>query len=204
MGFYERYILPYAIHLTMRRKDLRAERAALVPLARGRVLEIGVGSGLNFPFYGTQVEKLFALDPSAELRSMAEKRARQTPFPVEFIGLSGEDIPLDAAAVDTVLTTWTLCTIPDAAAALGEMRRVLKPDGELVFVEHGRSPEARVVAWQDRLNPLWRPLAGGCNLNRPIDRLIAEAGFSISRLEQGYIKGPKLLTYLYKGTARRG
>ncbi len=203
MGFYDSYILPYATHLTMNRKDLAAERATFVPLARGRVLEIGIGSGLNFPFYGAQVEHLFALDPSAVLRRMAEKRARGSAFPVEFIGLSGEDIPLDDGAVDCVLTTWTLCTIPDALAALREMRRVLKPDGELVFVEHGRSPDARVLAWQNRLNPLWRPIAGGCNLNRAIDALIGEAGFNVTRLEQGYMKGPKPMTYLYKGVARK-
>jgi ubiquinone/menaquinone biosynthesis C-methylase UbiE len=203
MGFYDTYILPYATHLAMNRKDLAAERATFVPLARGRVLEIGIGSGLNLPFYGAQVEHLFALDPSAELKRMAEKRARGVAFPVEFIGLSGEDIPLDDGAVDCVLTTWTLCTIPDAGAALGEMRRVLKPDGELVFVEHGRSPDARVLAWQNRLNPLWRPIAGGCNLNRAIDALIGEAGFNITRMEQGYMKGPKPMTYLYKGTASK-
>jgi ubiquinone/menaquinone biosynthesis C-methylase UbiE len=135
---------------------------------------------------------------------MAMPRAEAASFPVDFVGLAAETVPLDDRSVDTVLSTWTLCTIPDVAKALGEIRRVLRPDGQLIFVEHGRAPEARVVAWQDRLNPIQRRLAGGCNLNRKIDELIAAAGFRITRIETEYLKGPKPWTYTYKGLAKPG
>lgn len=122
-------------------------------------------------------------------------------FPVEFIGLSGEDIPLDNNSMDTVVTTYTLCTIPDAAKALSEMRRVLKPDGKLLFAEHGRAPDAAVRRWQDRLNPLWMRIAGGCHLNRDIPALIQAAGFAVERLEQGYLRGPRPMMFNYLGSA---
>ncbi len=204
MGLYERHVLPRLINWGMDTEITRAERAAMVPLATGVVLEVGFGSGLNIPHYGDGVSRLYGLDPSPALKRMAMPRAEAASFPVDFVGLAAETVPLDDRSVDTVLSTWTLCTIPDVAKALGEIRRVLRPDGQLIFVEHGRAPEARVVAWQDRLNPIQRRLAGGCNLNRKIDELIAAAGFRITRIETEYLTGPKPWTYTYKGLAKPG
>ncbi|MGH7419830.1 MAG: class I SAM-dependent methyltransferase [Candidatus Rokuibacteriota bacterium] len=203
MHIYEQYVLPRLIHLAMRNKAATAERAKFVPLASGTVLEVGVGSGLNLPFYGPKVRALFALDPSRELWTMARRRVARTPFPVEFLASSAERIPLGEMTVDTVVTTWTLCTIPKPAEALAEMRRVLKPEGQLIFVEHGRSPDRRVLAWQDRLTPVWARVAGGCHLNRTIDDLVVGAGFRVTEIERAYSRGPKAFSYLYKGVAQR-
>jgi ubiquinone/menaquinone biosynthesis C-methylase UbiE len=202
MSLYSQHILPVLTDLAMRNKAARAERARWVPLAAGVVLEIGAGSGLNFAHYGPQVRKLYALDPSAELRRMAAPRAERVRVPVEFLAASAEAIPLPDASVDTVVTTWTLCTIADAGRALHEMGRVLRGDGRLVFVEHGRSPDPRVVRWQDRLTPIWRRIAGGCHLNRPIEQLIEAGGFEIPEIERGYVGGPRVGAYLFRGVAR--
>ena len=201
MGLYARYVLPRLIDLVMRNKADTAERAKLIPFASGVVLEIGIGSALNVPYYGSTVKRLYGVDPSRELWKIARRRVRDASFPVEFIATSAERIPLDDATADTAVTTWTLCTIPDAGRALGEIRRVLKPGGRLLFIEHGRAPDPGVEAWQRRLNPVWRPVAGGCNLDRKIDDLIVRAGFQITRIDRGYGDGPKLLSYLYKGLA---
>lgn len=203
MGFYARYVLPRLIDLAMRSRVVTARRARIVPLAAGKVLEIGAGSGLNLPFYGERVEKLYALDPSPEVWRLGRRRAARAGFPIEFLAHSGERIPLPDASIDTVVSTWTLCSIPRPLDALAEIRRVLTPDGRFLFIEHGRAPEAGVVAWQDRLTPVWKRIAGGCHLNRAIDALITEAGFEIARLERGYSKGPKPFAYLYEGTAGR-
>lgn len=203
MNLYEKYVLPRLINLAMRNKTAMAERRRFVPLAAGTVLEVGIGSGINLPLYTRDVERLFAVDPSLELWKLALKRVARTPFPVEFVGCSAESIPMDDKTVDAVVTTWTLCTIGHPRQALREMKRVLKPEGQVIFVEHGRSSDARVAAWQNRLNPLWNRIGGGCNLNRQIDDLILEAGFQITRLERGYAPGPKPLAYLYRGLARR-
>jgi ubiquinone/menaquinone biosynthesis C-methylase UbiE len=203
MTLYGRYILPRLIHLAMRNTVATAERARFVLLAAGTVLEVGIGSGLNLPFYGPKVERLHALDPSRELWRMARDRVAAAPFPVEFDAVSAETIPLADRSVDTVVSTWTLCTIPDPERALAEMRRVPRPGGRLIFVEHGRSLEPRVRAWQDGLTPLWRRVAGGCHLNRPIDRLILDARFRLDELERGYAGRPKTMEYLYKGVAQR-
>ena len=201
MRFYDTYVLPRVINLAMQNKAATAERAAFVPLASGKVLEVGIGSGLNLPFYGRAVERLHGVDPSRELWRMARRRADRAPFSVGFTAASAESLPIEDAAFDTVVTTWTLCTIPDPAKSLVEMKRVLKPGGRLLFVEHGRSPDAGVQAWQNRLNPLWKRLAGGCHLNRKIDELIRDAGFRITRIERAYTRGPKPFAYLYKGLA---
>jgi ubiquinone/menaquinone biosynthesis C-methylase UbiE len=203
VSVYEKYVLPKLIHWAMRKKIATAERKKFIPLASGTVLEVGVGSGLNLPFYGPQVQKLYALDPSRELWKMARQRVREAPFPVEFLAASAERIPLEDMSVDTVVTTWTLCTIPDLLPALTEMRRVLKPKGRLIFVEHGHSPDPGVLAWQNRLTPVWKRIGGGCHLNRKIDDLIADAGFDITQIDRGYSRGSKPMTYLYKGFARR-
>jgi SAM-dependent methyltransferase len=202
MSLYSRHVLPVLTHLAMSNKAVAAERARSVPLAAGVVLEIGVGSGLNVPFYGPSVRMLYALEPSEGLRRMAASRAGRAGFPVEFLAAPAEAIPLPAASVESVVTTWTLCTIADVGRALREIQRVLRPEGRLIFVEHGRSPDPEVVRWQDRLTPIWRRVAGGCHLNRPIDRLITEGGFAIEGLEQGYIRGPRFGTYLYRGVGR--
>ena len=202
MSLYAKYILPRLINLAMQNKVAMAERRKFVPLASGTVLEVGVGSGINIPLYGRDVETLLAVDPSLEIWRLALRRVSRAPFPVEFLQCSAEQIPLEDTTVDTVVTTWTLCTIHDPVAALSEMKRVLKPEGQVIFVEHGRAPDARVLAWQNRLNPLWNRIGGGCNLNRKIDDLILEAGLRITRMETGYVRGPKPLTYLYRGLAR--
>ena len=202
MSFYRKYILPRAFDWSMRNEAALVERERFVPMASGRVLEIGIGSGLNIPFYADHVQLLFGLEPSPELRRLAARRATDARLSIEFLEQSAEQIPLDNNAVDTVVSTWTLCTIPHAHNALAEMRRVLKPGGQLIFVEHGRSPDPRVHRWQNRLNPVWDRIGGGCNLNRRIDELIRGAGFDVTTMETGYIKGPKPLTYTFKGVAK--
>lgn len=202
MSLYGRYVLPALIDLAMRSKVARVERARYVPAAGGDVLEIGVGSGLNIPIYGPSVRKLLALDPSHELLRMARRRARAAAFPVEFLPGLAEAVPLPDVSVDTVVTTWTLCTIPDPARALREMRRVLRPGGRLVLIEHGRAPDPVVARWQDRLTPAWRRVAGGCHLNRPIGWLLEEGGFATAGLECGYVKGPRVVGYFYRGVIR--
>ena len=202
MSIYGRYVLPFLTDLVMRNPVARAERARLVPLARGELLEVGIGSGLNIPMYGPEVRRLYALDPSPELLGMARRQASRTRIPVTFMQESAESIPLPDAAVDSVLTTWTLCTIPDPGKALREMRRVLRADGQLVFIEHGRAPDPAVVQWQDRVTPLWRAIAGGCHLNREIDRLLALGGFEVTELDRGYTPGWRVASYHYRGRAR--
>ncbi len=205
MGFYQRHVLHWLIHLGMKAREVTRYRKRVIPAARGRVLEVGIGSGLNLPFYSSEVEAVCGLDPSEKLLAMARKAARKAPFGVELVPRPAEDIPFDDKTFDSVVVTWSLCSIPGAPTALGEMRRVLKPGGELIFIEHGLSPEPRIAAWQNRLNPLWNRCAGGCNLNRPMDVLIRAAGFRITRLETGYLlKGPRPLTYHYEGRAGRG
>jgi ubiquinone/menaquinone biosynthesis C-methylase UbiE len=166
------------------------------------VLEIGVGSGLNLRAYPQAVTGVVGLDPSAKLLERAQRAAGALPYSVDLIEGSAEAIPLEDRSVDTVLTSWTLCSIPDVSRALQEARRVLTPGGRLLFAEHGRSPDPRVARWQDRLTPLWRRIGGGCHLNRPIGRLVEEAGFRIERLETGYMTGPRLMTFIYEGLAR--
>lgn len=202
MSFYERRILPRVINLACGTTLIARQRQKLIPLAQGVVLEIGFGSGLNLPFYDRErVRRLLGVEPSEELREMSRRNADDL-LPLEFIGRCGEAIPLADKSVDTVVSTYTLCTIPDVETALGEVRRVLKPNGVLLFSEHGRAPDPGVCRWQDRLNPLWKPLAGGCNLNRDVPRLLQAAGFKLDQLEQGYLPGPRLMTFNSAGSAR--
>jgi ubiquinone/menaquinone biosynthesis C-methylase UbiE len=202
MGFYDERVLPYLVHLTMRQETFFAYRQRVVQDAHGRVLEIGVGSGLNLPLYDEKVRQVTGLDPSPRLLSMARRVQARSRVPTELLEASAEAIPLANESIDTVVSTWTLCSIPDALTALREMRRVLTPAGELRFIEHGRAPEATVRLWQDRLTPAWKRLAGGCHLNRPIRELLEDAGFQIERLDTGYMKGPKPMTFMYEGQAR--
>ena len=201
MGFYQDQIVPLLTNLSMRNKHLSAYRDRVVPAATGRVLEVGIGSGLNLPRYSRHVQQVIGLEPSPKLLNMARSVGRQS-FPVDLIEGSAEEIPLENASVDTIVTTWTLCTIPDASHALNEMRRVLKPGGRLLFVEHGRAPEPNVVWWQDILTPMWKSIGGGCHLNRAIGSLIEDAGFRFERLETSYMRGPKPMTFMYEGSAR--
>jgi ubiquinone/menaquinone biosynthesis C-methylase UbiE len=202
LGFYARHVLPRIINLAMRNKEITRLRAAWIPQARGDVLEIGIGSGLNLPFYSSEVKRVFGVDPSLELQRMARERAAGQPVNVEFLSQSAEDpIPLPSDSVDTIVMTWTLCSIPNAAKALEQMKRVLKRSGQLIFVEHGRAPDRSVAVWQDRLNPTWKRIGGGCNLNRKVDDLIIEAGFHIADLKKFYLRGPRPMTYTYQGLA---
>ena len=202
MSFYSRYVLPRLIDLAMKQKRMRKRRAALVPNAHGRVLEIGIGSGLNLPYYDTsRLRRLCAVDPSAELLAMARKKARRLKMEVELVQQSAERLPFGDASFDSALITWTLCSIPDPAAALREIRRVLKAGGELFFIEHGLSRDPGVASWQRRLTPLWRPIAGGCHLDRRMDELIG-AAFGRVNMETFYLEGPRILTYIYEGCAR--
>jgi ubiquinone/menaquinone biosynthesis C-methylase UbiE len=201
MGLYAKYILPRIIDFVMSNDDTAKERAKVIPRASGNVLEVAVGSALNLPFYEPSVSRLFAVDPSAELLRMARSRRRSTTFPVEFLHRSAETLPFGDASMDTVVVTWGLCSIAEPLDALREMRRVLKPGGILLFVEHGRSRDVSIERWQNRVNPIWRVVAGGCNLNRPIDELVREAGFQIDELETKYLPGPRIMTFTYRGAA---
>ncbi len=201
MGFYRDAVVPHLIRLAMRNRQLVPYRERVVGAAEGRVLEIGIGAAANLPFMPPAVDEVIGLEPARRLVAMAGRAAMEAALPVRLVEGSAEAIPLDDRSVDTVLTTWTMCSIPDPVAALNEMRRVLKPGGRLLFVEHGRSPDAGVRRWQNRLNPIWRPVAGGCNINRPIRDLIADNGFAITGIETGYAKGPKPMTFMYEGQA---
>jgi ubiquinone/menaquinone biosynthesis C-methylase UbiE len=201
MHLYTDRFLPHLVHWALRGGTFRRLRQECLRGLSGTVLEVGFGSGLNLPWYPREVTRLWFVEPSREARRMAREAIAAAPFPVEPLGDTAESIPLPDAAVDAVVSTWTLCTIPDVDAALREMRRVLRPGGQFRFVEHGRSPEPRVARWQDRLTPLQKRLAGGCHLNRPIDRLIEGAGFRLDRIDRFYVRGPKVGTYLYAGVA---
>lgn len=201
MGFYNDFILPRLCDLAMRNQQFVPYRERVIGAAEGRVIEIGVGSGRNLPFYRPPVREVLALEPAPKLVAMA-RRAPQPDMPVNFIGGSAEAIPLDDHSVDTVITTWTLCSIPQAVTALAEMRRVLRPGGRLLFVEHGLAPDENVRRWQNRLTPLWTRISGGCHLNRPIQTMIESAGFQTDRVEAGYMPGLKPMSFMYEGSAR--
>lgn len=205
MGFYERRILPHVINCACGSKPIMRQREKVVPLARGEVLEIGIGTGLNLPYYDpAKVTRLIGLDPSEKSWELAGKRAAALPFTVEFVGLPGEAIPLADESVDTVVVTFALCTIPDPVAALRGMARVLRPGGELLFSEHGLAPDAGVQRWQNRVNGFWAAVAGGCNLNRDIPALLAAGGFEVSELQTQYLPGtPRIAGYNFWGRAHR-
>lgn len=202
MSFYEERILPHLINKACSASPNQKQRQKIVPLAEGRVLEIGFGSGLNVPFYDTgKVRKVWALEPSRGMRTKAAPLVAASTLDIEFIDLPCEEIPLDANSADTVLVTYTLCTISNAVAALEGMRRVLKPGGRLLFCEHGRAPDENIRRWQNRINPAWRKIAGGCNMNRNIPALVEAGGFRMLTDERMYIPGVKVLSYNYWGSA---
>ena len=203
MSLYEKYCLPHLINMACGAKNVQKQREKVVPQAEGRVLEIGMGSGLNLPFYDREkVEFVWGLEPSEGMRKKAQANLKEAPFEVRWLDLPGEEIPLDDQSVDTVLLTYTLCTIPNWRAALAQMRRVLKPDARLIFCEHGEAPDENVRTWQQRINPWWGKIAGGCHLNRPIPRFLEEGGFEIESMDSMYIPGPKFASFNYWGVAR--
>jgi ubiquinone/menaquinone biosynthesis C-methylase UbiE len=202
MSLYSRYVLPHVVHYACGQKPAMKQRRKLIPLATGRVLEIGIGSGLNVPWYDPdRVEHLWGLDPSPEMWAIAQRNAQEHHLDAEFIAAGAESIPLEANSADTVVITYTLCTIPQVAQALAEIRRVLKPDGRLLFCEHGEAPDASVRKWQERMGPAWKLLGGGCHLNRPIPALLQASGFRSDDLQSAYIPGWKPACYNYWGTA---
>ena len=203
MSFYDRWIVPRVIHCACGSRPIMRQRGKVVPAAQGTVLEIGIGTGLNLPYYdAAHVERLIGLDPSEASWELAKKRAKTVAFPVEFIGLPGEEIPLPASSVDTVVVTYSLCTIPEPLVALAGMRRVLKPGGRLLFAEHGLAPDREVQRWQDRLDGLWGAIGGGCHLNRDIPALLESGGFSVETLQTMYLpKTPRFAGFNYWGSA---
>jgi ubiquinone/menaquinone biosynthesis C-methylase UbiE len=201
MGIYSEHILPRIINKVMSREELSEQRSDSLKGLSGEVLEVGFGSGLNLPYYPKEVIKILALEPSITAKKLAQKRIDSTNFVVEFVGLSGQEIPLDDNCIDAVVTSWTLCTIPDPHKALLEMKRVLRPNGVYHFTEHGLSDIESVTKWQNIINPLHMKIAGGCHINRPIKDLILNAGFNIKKLDNFYMKGSKIMTYTYKGIA---
>jgi len=203
MGFYEDRVLPHLINFTCSSPPVLKQREKVVPRAEGRVLEIGMGSGINLRFYDPQrVEFVWGLEPSAGMRRKAQHNLASSPIDVKWLDLPGEEVPLEDDSADTVLLTFTLCTIPDFRTALAQMRRVLKPGGKLLFCEHGEASDPSVARWQDRINPFWKRIAGGCNINRPIPTFLEDAGFKICELETMYLPGtPKIAAFNYWGYA---
>jgi ubiquinone/menaquinone biosynthesis C-methylase UbiE len=203
MGLYDRYILPVVLNAAMSTKPIHYQRKKVVPRAQGRVLEIGFGAGHNLPFYdASKVTHLWALEPSKEMRERAAERVSQSSIPLEFLDLPSEAIPLGNEEADTILITYTLCTIPDVTKALGEMRRVLKSGGKMIFCEHGEAPDADVRKWQERLTPAWKFIGGGCHVGRPIPKMIIDSGFRIEGMETMYLPGtPRFAGFNYWGDA---
>ena len=203
MGLYESFVLPRLVHLSMQNKEATRYRQKVVPAATGRVLEVGIGSGLNLPFYSAAVTSLVGLDPSEPLLHMAGKAASSATFEVSLLSGTAERMEFDADSFDSVVSTWTLCSIHDPGRALAEVARVLEPGGSFIFIKHGLSPEPGVAAWQNRLTPYWRRCAGGCHLNRRIDQLVQASGLEITALDAGYmVKGPRPWTYNFQGRAQ--
>jgi SAM-dependent methyltransferase len=204
VGIWSRHVLPRIIEVACGTPAVAALRREVIPLASGRVLEVGMGTGHNLRWYDpSKVERVIGLDPAEEMLERARRRSDTAPFPVEHLALEGERIPLETASVDTVVVTFTLCSIPDVATALAGMRRVLRPGGLLVFCEHGRAPDASTARWQERVTPAWRWAFGGCHLNRDVPALLRDGGFAVERLDTGWIAGsPAIAGFCYRGVAR--
>jgi SAM-dependent methyltransferase len=203
VGFYENQVVPRFTEVVMSRRELTPIRARVAASLAGDVLEVGFGAGLNVPHYPPAVTHVRAVDPATIGRKLAAKRVASSSVPVEYVDLDGQALSLESASIDHVLTTWTLCSIPDVDRALSEIRRVLRPGGLFHFVEHGCSPDRKVAGWQDRLTPFQRRVAGGCHLNRPIDQLVLNSGLELMRLENYYAKGPRPFGYMFEGVATK-
>lgn len=203
MSFYEENILPHLIGFACGAKPITKQREKIVPAAEGRVLEIGMGAGPNLRFYDpAKVSHVWGLEPSIGMRRKAQSNVDASPVPVEFIDLPGEEIPLDDNSVDTVVLTYTLCTIPGAVEAVKGMKRVLKPGGKLLFSEHGAAPDEAVAKWQRRIEPIWKPIGGGCHLTRKIPDLIRQGGFEIEQMDMMYLPNtPRPMGFNYWGSA---
>ncbi len=202
MQFYRTHILPRLTHLAMRQELLRPYRERAVSAARGRILEIGIGSGLNLPLYPAGVERVVGVDPSSAMLRLDEQASRRSATKADLIEGTAEDLPIEDASIDCVIASWTLCSVSDPQSTLGEIRRVLRPGGIFSFVEHGLALEPRIRRWQRWLTPIWRRCAGNCHLDRPTAALIEESGFQMDRLETGYVRGPKPMAFMYEGLAR--
>lgn len=205
MGLYNKYILPKFINCACGSKPINYQRDKLIPYAKGVVLDIGIGSGLNIPFYNkSNINHLYGLDPSPELLEIAKKVAKTNKLEIEFLECGAESIPLPNNSIDTIVITYTMCTIPDISLSSAEMLRVLKPNGRLLFCEHGLAPDKRVAKWQKIINPVWNKIAGGCNLNRDIPKLIESSGLKILEIEEMYLPStPKFAGYNYWGVAEK-
>ena len=200
---YERYVLPKVLDACCSTKPINYQRNKIVPYAKGKILEIGIGSGINIPFYDkANVEKIYGLDPSEELNNIAQKKAINNNLEIDFLLNGAEEIPLPSNSMDTILITYTLCTIQDLESSLKEIKRVMKDDAVMLFCEHGIAPDAKVIKWQNRVNPLWGKLFGGCNINRNIPEIIQSSGFTFNSLDQMYLPStPKIVGYNYWGKA---
>ncbi len=203
MSLYDKYVLPKFLNCACASKPILRQRQKVVPLAEGKVLEIGIGSGLNLPFYEkSKIDEIWGLDPSEELSAMARIVADQESIEVNFISSGAEEIPLPDDHFDSVLVTYTMCTIPEVLRANQEIRRVLRAGGKMIFCEHGEAPDENIRKWQKRINPFWGKIAGGCNINRKIPSLIQDSGFDIVEMEEMYLPNtPKIAGYNYWGYA---
>jgi ubiquinone/menaquinone biosynthesis C-methylase UbiE len=204
VNLYERYVLPKLIDVACSTGNVMKARSKIVPQALGEVLEVGIGSGLNLQFYDPKkVSSIIGIDPAAEMQTLAHKRAAAISIPVEVIAVDVQGIHADTDRFDTIVMTFTLCSIDDPISALQEMARVLKPDGRLLFCEHGLAPDLSVERWQHRLTPFWKPMAGGCHLDRDIPAMIRAGGFVIDKLSEAYLPGPRPMSYVYSGVAHQ-
>ena len=205
MGLYNKYILPKFINCACGSKPINYQKSKIVPYAKGVVLDIGMGYGLNIPFYNkSNINHLYGLDPSSELIEIAKRVAKIHELEIEFLECGAESIPLPDDSIDTIVITYTMCTIPDVTLSISEIMRVLKNNGKLLFCEHGLAPDPNIAKWQKIINPIWNKIAGGCNLNRNIPELITSSGFKISNMEEIYLPNtPKFAGYNYWGVARK-
>lgn len=204
MGLYATQIFPQLMDWVMARPAFSQLREALLQLASGEVLEIGFGTGLNLRHYPTTITRLSIVDPATLLPAKVARRMAAAPYPIQTTHVTAENLPFPDRQFETVVSTWTLCTIPDPVLALREVGRVLKPGGRFLFLEHGRSDDRTIAVWQDRLNPIQNVMGCGCHLNRQIDRLITQSGLTIARLDRFNMQGvPRLVGEMYQGTATK-
>jgi SAM-dependent methyltransferase len=203
MGLYAKYVLPKIIDKACAQPPMMELRQEFVSQAKGDVLEIGIGSGLNLEYYQSATKSITGLDPATEITDLAQERIKSIDIPFELLSLSSEEIPADDGRFDTIVCTWTLCSIPNVYKAVRELHRVLKPGGKFIFVEHGHSPDQNIAKWQKRLEPAWKIIGGGCHLSRKTDELLLDGGFTLDSLDTGYLPGPKFAAFMYRGVASK-